>query len=146
MLFRQVGSCQIQNGPPYNLEQLSCSFSFVVHNWNCWWILLLKIYLYMCVWFVHKYVSSDLDCSLPGSSVHGIFQARILEWVAISFSRGSSPPKDQTLVSYISCNDRVSLYNWATWESPICTVCVCVCVYTWKVNFNQTDLDINPVC
>ena len=32
-----------------------------------------------------------MDCSLPGSSVHGIFQARILEWVAISFSRGSSP-------------------------------------------------------
>ena len=37
-----------------------------------------------------------MDCSLPGSSVHGIFQARILEWVAISFSRGSSQPRDQT--------------------------------------------------
>ena len=35
-----------------------------------------------------------MDCSLPGSSIHGIFQARILEWVAISFSRGSSPPGD----------------------------------------------------
>ena len=34
------------------------------------------------------------DCSLPGSSVHGIFQARVLEWVAISFSRGSSQPRD----------------------------------------------------
>ena len=33
------------------------------------------------------------DCSLPGSSVHGIFQARILEWVAISFSKGSSQPR-----------------------------------------------------
>ena len=40
-----------------------------------------------------------VDCSLPGSSAHGIFQARILEWVAISFSRGSSPPRDQTQVS-----------------------------------------------
>ena len=40
-----------------------------------------------------------VDCSLPGSSVHGIFQARILEWVAISFSRGSSRPRDRTLVS-----------------------------------------------
>ena len=39
--------------------------------------------------------------SLPGSSVHGIFQARILEWVAISFSRQSSQPRDQTLVSHI---------------------------------------------
>ena len=40
-----------------------------------------------------------MDCSLPGSSVHGILQARILEWVAISFSRGSSRPRDQTQVS-----------------------------------------------
>ena len=40
-----------------------------------------------------------MDCSLPGSSVHGIFQARILEWVAIPFSRGSSWPRDRTCVS-----------------------------------------------
>ena len=39
------------------------------------------------------------DCSLPGSSVHGILQARILEWVAISSSRGSSGTRDQTQVS-----------------------------------------------
>ena len=42
-----------------------------------------------------------MDCSLPGSSVHGIFQARVLEWVAISFSKGSSQPRDQTQVSRI---------------------------------------------
>ena len=42
-----------------------------------------------------------MDCSLPGSSVHGIFQARVLEWVAISFSRGSSQHRDQTQVSGI---------------------------------------------
>ena len=42
-----------------------------------------------------------MDCSLPGSSVHGIFQAIVLEWVAISFSRGSSRPRDQTQVSRI---------------------------------------------
>ena len=42
-----------------------------------------------------------MDCSLPGSSIHGIFQARVLEWVAISFSRGSSQPRDQTQVSRI---------------------------------------------
>ena len=35
-----------------------------------------------------------MDCSLPGSSVHGIFQAIVLEWIAISFSRGSSQPRD----------------------------------------------------
>ena len=43
-----------------------------------------------------------MDWSLPGSSVHGIFQARVLEWVAISFSRGSSQPKDRTRVSCIA--------------------------------------------
>ena len=42
-----------------------------------------------------------VDCSLPGSSVHGILQARILEWVTISFSRGSSRPRDRTRVSCI---------------------------------------------
>ena len=40
-----------------------------------------------------------VDCNLPGSSVHEIFQARILEWVAISFSKGSSQPRDRTRVS-----------------------------------------------
>ena len=40
-----------------------------------------------------------VDCSLPGSSVHGILQARILEWVAMPFSRGSSQPRDRTQVS-----------------------------------------------
>ena len=44
----------------------------------------------------------SLDCSPPGSSVHGIFQARILDWVAISFSRGSSWPKHWTCVSCIA--------------------------------------------
>ena len=42
-----------------------------------------------------------MDCSPPGSSVHGTFQARVLEWVAISFSRGSSRPGDRTQVSHI---------------------------------------------
>ena len=43
-----------------------------------------------------------MDCSLSGSSVHGISQARILEWVAISSSQGSSWPRDQSFISYIS--------------------------------------------
>ena len=41
-----------------------------------------------------------MDCSLSGSSVHGIFQARVLEWIAISFSRGSSRPRNRTWVSH----------------------------------------------
>ena len=55
-----------------------------------------------------------MDSSLPGSSVHGIFQLRILEWVAISCSRGSSWPRDQTCVS---CIGRWILYHWATKEA-----------------------------
>ena len=43
-----------------------------------------------------------LDCSLPGSSVHGILQARVLECVTMPFSRGSSRPRDQACISYIS--------------------------------------------
>ena len=57
---------------------------------------------------------NPMDCSLPGSSVHGIFQARILEWVAISSSRGSSQLRDQT---HVSCIGRQILYHWATWEA-----------------------------
>ena len=52
-----------------------------------------------------------MDCGLPGSSVHEISQARILEWVAISFSRGSSQSRDQTCVF---CIGRRILYHWAT--------------------------------
>ena len=45
---------------------------------------------------------NPMDYSLPGFSVHGIFQARVPEWVVISFSRGSSRPRDQTQVSRIA--------------------------------------------
>ena len=56
-----------------------------------------------------------VDCSLPGSSVHEILQARILEWVAISFSRGSSQPRGRTQISCIG----VRCFNlWATREAP----------------------------
>ena len=55
-----------------------------------------------------------MDCSLPGSSIHGIVQARILEWVAIFFSRRSSPPRDPTRVSRI-VDRRFTI--WATRET-----------------------------
>ena len=45
-----------------------------------------------------------IDCSLSGSSIHGIYQTKVLEWVAISFSRESSQPRDQTQVSHITGN------------------------------------------
>ena len=57
---------------------------------------------------------SHMGCSLPGSSVHGFLQARILKWVAISSSWGSSWPRDQTRVS---CIGMQVLYLLATWEA-----------------------------
>ena len=59
-----------------------------------------------------------MDCSPPGISVSGIIQARILEWVLISFSRGSSRPRDQTHMFYISCNGIRVLPTSTTWEAP----------------------------
>ena len=55
-----------------------------------------------------------MDCSLPGFSVHGIFQTKVLEWVAISFSRGSSRPRDRTRVSCIAGG---FFTNWAIREA-----------------------------
>ena len=58
-----------------------------------------------------------VDCSPPGSSVHGMSQARILEWVAIPFSRGSSWPRDQTHFSWIAGR---FFTVWATREASVC--------------------------
>ena len=69
----------------------------------------------VCV-HVHAQLYPTL-CSPPGSSVHGICQARILKWVATSSSRGSSQPRDQTHISCISCTGRLILYHYATWEA-----------------------------
>ena len=68
-----------------------------------------------------------MDYSPPGSSVHGILQARILEWVAISFSRGSSQIRDWT---HVFCIGRQILYHWATWETFI---------RLWGIFKNQLD-------
>ena len=61
--------------------------------------------------FSHVCLCSSIDCSLPGFSVQGILQARILEWVAMPSSRGSSWPRDRTHVSYVSCIGRCILYH-----------------------------------
>ena len=59
--------------------------------------------------------ADPMDCSLPGSFVHGILQARILEWAAKPFSTGSSQPRDQTQVSCIAGRFFIA---WATREAP----------------------------
>ena len=72
---------------------------------NVWVCLVIKWCPTLC---------DPIDCSPPGSSVHRIFQERILEWVSISSSRGSSWPRDQTCVSCIS---RQILYHWDAREA-----------------------------
>ena len=73
--------------------------------------------------------------SLPGSSVHGISQATILEWVAISFSRGSSQPRNQTCVS---CIGRWILYHWDTREDHIYTyIYIYVHTHTHSFYYNS---------
>ena len=56
-----------------------------------------------------------MDCSLLGSIVCAVSQLRILEWVAISSSRGSASPRNRTWVSRVSCIGKWILYHWATW-------------------------------
>ena len=71
-----------------------------------WWWLVSQLCLNLC---------DPMDCSPPGFSVHGILQARILEWDDISFLRVSSWLRDQT---HVSCIGRQILYLWATREAP----------------------------
>ena len=64
-------------------------------------------------------MNQNLHCiSFIGCSVHGTFQARILEWIAISFSRASSQPRDGACISYISYNGRQILYQLSHWGKP----------------------------
>ena len=78
---------------PENFQNLLC-------------VLVAQLCMILCV---------PMDCSPRGSFVHGIFQAIILEWVAISFCRRSSQPRDQTSVSHIA--GRLFI-TWATREAP----------------------------
>ena len=59
-----------------------------------------------------------MDCSPPGSSVHGISQARMLQWVTVPFSQGSSQHKNRTHVSFVSCiaGDSLALSHWRSPE------------------------------
>ena len=77
-----------------------------------------------------------MDCKLPGSSVHGIFQARMLEWVAISFSRGSSWSRDQTQVSCIvgTCFTiwvRREAWTLIEMESIYIYIYIYICMYVY---------------
>ena len=102
-----------------------------------------------CLAASHVWLFCDpINCSLPGSSIHGILQARILEWVAIPFSRGSSWPRDR---AWIYCIGRWILYHWPTREAPryilsnekfkYKTVCIVCC----HLHLKGEENDIHPV-
>ena len=94
-------------------DEFSEEWSFI--KWGRWhfiviWIVKVKV-TQSCLTFC-----DSMDCSMPGSSVHGVLQARTLEWVAIPFFRGSSQPRDQTLVSCIAGR---FFTIWATREASL---------------------------
>ena len=79
------------------------------------------IYPYTCVFTLAQSgvtLCDSMDHSLTGSSIHGIFQVRILECIAISSSREFSRPRDWTHVSCTSCIGKQILYHCTTWEAP----------------------------
>ena len=87
-----------------------------------------------------------VDCSLPGSFVHGILQARILEWVAISFSRGSSRPKDQTRSPALEAGVLTSeppgkpIRHYSVQFSSVAQSCLTLCD---PVNRTMLDLSVH---
>ena len=104
-------SCLTLCDPWTVAHQAPPSMRFSDKNTGVGCYFLLHICIYVCIYIsVYKKISrpvmsdslQSMDYSPPGSSVHGILQARILEWIAISFSRGSSSPRDWTQVSCIA--------------------------------------------
>ena len=91
-------------------------------------------------------VCNPMDYSPSGSSVHGILQARIVKWVAISSSRRSSWPRDQT---WVSCIGRWILYHWATREAPIGSITITHILLFGVLQFVShfhEDLNIHLFC
>ena len=115
------------------------------HNWSpCCGFLHLQFFrnktkTAVCVCTLSCFICVQLfdpvDCSLTGFYVHGILQARILEWVAMPSSRGSSGPKDQTRVSYISCIGRWAFYHSLHLEAQRTGECPQVSNHPWKGNW-----------
>ena len=127
-LLEMISSSPIFQMPNQNLNVplFPIAFQYVSQT-------LQEIYICMCACVCVKSLQScqtlcqPMDCSLPGSNVIGILKARILEWVVILFSRGSSCPRDQTLIALFP--DLVVNFfpTSTTWQTRVC-VCVCVCV------------------
>ena len=87
---------------------------------------------------LYQTLCDPVDCSRPGSSVPGILQARLLEWVAISLSKGSSRPRDWTQVSCIAGG---FFTNWAIREAPIWTTALSNSMKLWAIRVGPPKTD-----
>ena len=110
-------------------------YELYIYIWDIYplWAIVLKVKILvtqLCLTFCNP-----MDCIPLGSSIHGIFQARVLEWVAISFSRGSSQPRDWT---WVSCIAGRFFTVWATREALYLLMSCIICKYTEKA-FNKTQ-------
>ena len=91
----------------------------VGHNWATE-LILNWLFVFVCVCSVVQScltLSSPMDINTAGSSAHGVFQERILDWVAIFYSRGSPQHSDRNCVSCVSWIGRRILYHCPTWEA-----------------------------
>ena len=106
-----------ESGTAWNRQFLRITSQYLI--WKCraysrerWYM-----YTYVCAcicasYFSHVWLLCDpMDCSPPGSSIHGVLQARTLEWVTMPSSRGSSQLRDRTHILYVSCIVRWVLYH-----------------------------------
>ena len=84
-------------------------------------------------------LGDPMDYSPPGSSVHGVFQARILEWIAISFSRGSSPLRDWT---WVFCIAGGFFTSWATRKALSTTLVILKCKRSFESPREHIKLQI----
>ena len=110
--------------------QYCVSFRWVAKGFS--YFLVTKLCLTLC---------DRMDYYLPGSSVHGILQARILEWAAISFSRGSSCSRDWT---WVSCIGRQILYHWAIREASCMYIYTTIYIYIHNLNILFSTFSFTP--
>ena len=110
-LLQNRGQCTSEGRPKGSEASPALSATCLLNvSWSRKWKKVLVTQSCLTLWDIE-------DCSPPGSSVHGILQARVLEWVALPSSRGSSWPRDWTRASCVSCTaGRFSTY-WATGEA-----------------------------
>ena len=114
----------------YNVEitnwVLLCPFSFIYR------VATIKKHIFVCVCVSHSVMCDSFQphgLYLPGFSVYGVFQARILEWVAVSFSRGSFWSRDQT---WFSCNAGRFFTSWTTREALLTPLVILKCKHSFE--------------